>query len=127
MFGFGTPATTARPARADRAPVAKPDMVWNLIRMSVNEIAAGTHIQLQVAFEAMFRANKAPGDAAMFGNRFAADDYSFYFSAGGARFFSVVMTGFGAKACPAPDPESVKLLVGNADAVASLLRPAPTT
>jgi len=93
--------------------------------MSVNEIAAGTHIQLQVAFEAMFRASKAPKDAAMFGNRLPEDDYTYYFSPGASRFFSVVMSGFGARHCPEPDPESVSLLVGNADAAASLLRSVP--
>ena len=100
-------------------------MHWSLIRMSVNEIAAGTHIQLQVAFEAMFRASKAPKDAAMFGNRLPADDYTYYFPPGAWRFFSVVMSGFGAKECPEPERESVSLLVGNADAMASLLRSVP--
>jgi len=100
-------------------------MPWNIIRMTVNEIAAGMNLQLQVAFEAMFKASHAPKDAAMFGNRFFEDDYTYYFPPGAARFFSVVMTGFGAKDCPEPDRESVSLLVGNADAVTSLLRSVP--
>ena len=100
-------------------------MSWSLIRMSVNEIAAGTHIQLQVAFEAMFRASKTPKDAAMFGNRLLANDYTYYFPPGASRFFSVVMTGFGAKDCPEPDRDSVSLLVGNTDAMASLLQSGP--
>lgn len=97
-------------------------MSWNLVHMSVDEIAAGKHIQLQVAFEAMFKASGTPKEAAMFGNRNFADDYSYYFPPGASRFFSVVMTGFGARDCPEPARESVSLLVGNADAVASLLR-----
>ena len=100
-------------------------MPWSLIRMSVDEIAAGTHLQLQVAFEAMFRSSKAPTDAAMFANRHIEDDYTYYFAPGASRFFSGVMTGFGAKGCPEPDRESVSLLIGNADAVASLLRSVP--
>ena len=89
--------------------------------MSVDEIAAGKHIQLQVAFEAMFKASGAPKEAAMFGNRGLEDDYSYYFPPGASRFFSVVMSGFGARDCPEPARESVSLLVGNADAVTSLL------
>lgn len=125
MFGFGTSASAQRPARAGREAAVTVDLPWSLIRMSVNEVAAGTNLQLQVAFEAMFRASKAPADAAMFGNRFSGDDYSYYFPPGAARFFSVVMIGFGAKNCPAPDLESVSLLVGNADAMTSLLQSEP--
>ena len=102
-------------------------MPWALVRMSTDEIAAGKHLQLQVAFEAMFRAGNAPTDAAMFGNRFLEDDYSYYFTPGASRFFSVVMSGFGAKECPEPDQELVSLLVGNADAVTALLRSIPKT
>ena len=93
--------------------------------MSVEEVAAGANVQLQVAFESLFRASKTPADAAMFGNRFSGDDYSYYFPPGAARFFSVVMTGFGAKNCPAPEPESVSLLVGNANAMTSLFQALP--
>ncbi len=93
--------------------------------MSVNEIAAGMHIQLQVAFEAMFKASGTPKEAAMFGNRSIENDYSYYFPPGASRFFSTVMTGFGARECPEPALESVSLLVGNADAVKSLLRSGP--
>lgn len=127
MFGLGKSTSTQRQraAQADRGPVAKTDMGWSLIHMSVSEIAAGTHIQLQSAFEAMFRASKAPGDAAMFGNRLLEDDYTYYFAPGAARFFSVVMSGFGAKECPEPERESVSLLVGNADAMTSLIRSEP--
>jgi len=122
MFGLGKSSSTHRPAQADHSPDARTEMPWNRIRMSVNEIAAGTHIQLQVAFEAMFRASKAPRDAAMFGNRFLEDDYTYYFAPGAARFFSVVMSGFGARDCPEPGRESVSLLVGNPDAMTSLIR-----
>ena len=122
MFGLGKSSSTQRTAQAHPGAVAGIDASWTQICMSVNEIAAGTHIQLQVAFEAMFRAGKTPKDAAMFGNRLRADDYTYYFSPGAARFFSVVMTGFGARVCPEPDPDSVSLLVGNADAVTSLLQ-----
>lgn len=125
MFELGTLFPAQRPAPIQHGPVAGVDMPWSLIRMSVNEIAAGTHLQLQVAFEAMFRASKAPRDAAMFGNRLPGDDYTYYFPPGALRFFSVVMSGFGAKHCPEPERQSVSLLVGNADAMASLLRSVP--
>ncbi len=100
-------------------------MPWSLVHMSTDEIAAGKHIQLQVAFEAMFRARNAPKDAAMFGNRFVEDDYTYYFPPGASSFFSVVMSGFGARGCTEPDRELVSLLVGNSDAVTSLLRSVP--
>ena len=90
--------------------------------MSAKDIAAGTNVHLQEAFESMFRASKKPADAAMFGNRFSGDDYSYYFPPGAARFFSVVMSGFGAKVCPEPARESVSLLVGNPDAMTALIR-----
>ena len=67
-------------------------MSWYKVRMSVDDIAQGKHVHLQNAFESIFRVMGTPADAAMFGNRDVAEDYTYFFSPGAAILFFKMLT-----------------------------------
>jgi hypothetical protein len=105
-----------------REAISETPMSWKVVKMSVQDIAANKHAQLQNMFETIFIGLRAPKDAAMFGNKDIAKEYSYYFSPGAAKIIDLAKMGLQAVDCPKPARDSVALLVGHAGATDDLLK-----
>jgi hypothetical protein len=90
---------------------------WTMIKISLADIERNVHVVLKNQFESDFVKASAPTEAAMFGNKYMEDGYTYYFSPEAAQIFSAVLNALSPTTCGAPKRESVSLLVGHANAL----------
>lgn len=97
-------------------------MSWYMVSLTSADISTHKDVKMQEAFEALFMANRAPADAAMFGASTPGNpNVDFYFSPGGAALASSLIASYGGTSCSRPTVP-VSLLVGHADASERLLQ-----
>jgi hypothetical protein len=93
-------------------------MGWRKVSLSIQDVASGKGIQLQVAFEAVFIGLGAPKDAGMFGGlTLGTNDY--FFSPGAVNIAGPIVEGYGGIECKAPKLSELAILVarGNLSSV----------
>ncbi len=91
-------------------------MSWTMIKITLADIERDVHVVLKNQFERSFVKASAPRDAALFGNKYMEDGYTYYFSPEAALIFSATLDALSATECGAPARDSVSLLVGHANA-----------
>ena len=89
-------------------------MSWKMVKLSRTSASTGERLFNQ--FSDSFKSHGSPSYAAMFGNRDPAEDYTYYFSPKAGEIFSSVISTYGPSDCPIPAKESVRVLLGHADA-----------
>jgi len=97
-------------------------MPWYKVHFAIDAIATGRHIRLQNMFETLFHRMHEPAGAAMFGNRDAKDDYTYYFSPPCTVFCADMLSEFAASTCKAPVPQSIIWLAGDVGARGAIPR-----
>ena len=88
-------------------------MQWYKVHFSLDDLTTGKHIRLQNMFETLFHRMREPTGAAMFGNRNAQDDYTYYFASPSTIFATAMLSELDASECTPPVPQSVVWLAGD--------------
>lgn len=90
--------------------------------MTSRQVAAGEHIKLQDAFEAVFMTTLAPRQAVMVDIPTGSFEfYDFGFSPGAIEIFRPILVQYGAEACHRPSRKDLGLLVGHSDVLDELV------
>jgi len=90
---------------------------WYKVELSVADIRNRKGVLLQDEFTALFRANGAPKDAAMFDKVDDTPPFTCFFTPGAYRMAELMLRDYGATECNKPLVHEVVLVVGNSDAM----------
>jgi hypothetical protein len=94
--------------------------VWQMIRISVEQVVSGKHERVQDSFALAFANAGRPQNAALF-SRPIAGGHELYFSPEAARIAQHLIKECGGTGCSQPPKEGTSLLVGHKDACDRLL------